>query len=113
MTCSYFVTVDIMSSMYYGLILLDGNSDFGMWKWKMKCILIDKCAYKAITLEYYEKETEAKKNDMNDLATSVIILGLSDCMLMHVDNIDFAKELREKLDNLYAETSLASQMLLF
>lgn len=112
-TCSCFVTVDIMSSMVYGLVPFDGSSDFGMWKRKMKCILIDKRAYKAITLEYDEKDTEAKKKDTNDLAISVICLGLSDCVLMHVDNIDSAKDLWEKLETLYAETSLASQMFLF
>ncbi|KAH6780538.1 ERV-F provirus ancestral Env polyprotein [Perilla frutescens var. hirtella] len=79
---------------------------------KMKFVLIKEKVFKAVDLKYNEKETDQKKSEMNEYALSSIMLNLSDSVLRKVCTIKSAKELWDKLDELYNLTSLSSRMFL-
>lgn len=106
--CEY----NIASLSSYGMPPFNGKTDFGMWQQKMECILVKHICYQAIDLSYYERETEKKKNQLNILALSNIILNLSEVVLRKVGNMTSAKELWEKFQELYTEMSLSSRLYL-
>lgn len=93
-----------------GIISFNGKNDFRVWKKKIKCVLIQQNVYQAISKVYLENETTSKKSFMNDYAVSTISLNLSDSVLRKVDLIEDAKELWDKLDELFLENSVPNQM---
>ncbi|KAL8490945.1 hypothetical protein ACS0TY_022814 [Phlomoides rotata] len=89
-----------------------GKGDFSIWKQKMKCILIQQRVFKAVDESYSANETEDKKTEMNEFALSSIVLNLSDSVLRKVGQLDFAKDLWNKLEELYNDSSLPSKLFL-
>ncbi|CAH9104133.1 unnamed protein product [Cuscuta europaea] len=78
----------------------------------MKCMLIQQKVYRAVTGLYLASEDVAKRVEMNETACSSIYLNLSDSVLRKVGIIDSAKELWDKLDKLYTDTSLPGKLFL-
>ena len=99
----------------YGMVPFDFKSDFSIWKQKIKCVLVQKKCFKAVS-QIVEKaegvETDPKSVEMNENACSIIYLNLSDSVIRKVDIIECAKTLWDKLTDLYTETSLPSKMFL-
>ncbi|KAK2414619.1 alpha carbonic anhydrase [Trifolium repens] len=91
-----------------------GNNDFGLWKVKMRAILIQqKCveALKGKTL-MPANLSDAEKTEMDEKAHSAIILCLGDKVLREVAKEKTAVEMWTKLDSLYMTKSLAHKQLL-
>ncbi|KAL0355352.1 UNVERIFIED_CONTAM: hypothetical protein Sradi_3982100 [Sesamum radiatum] len=96
----------------YNLIPFDGKSDFSIWKQKIKGILIQQRVFKAIDGKYPENISEEKQLENDEFAYSSIILNLSDSVIRKRGNHSSAKELWDKLDELYTESSLPSKLFL-
>ncbi|KAK2395140.1 alpha carbonic anhydrase [Trifolium repens] len=91
-----------------------GNNDFGLWKVKMRAILIQqKCveALKGKTL-MPANLSDAEKTEMDEKAHSAIILCLGDKVLREVAKEKTAVDMWTKLDSLYMTKSLAHNQLL-
>ncbi|KAL2237807.1 UNVERIFIED_CONTAM: hypothetical protein Sindi_0972400 [Sesamum indicum] len=78
----------------------------------MKGILIQQKVFKAIDGKYVENVSEEKKQENDEFAYSFIILNLSDTVLRKVGKQNSSKELWDKLEELYTETSLPSKLFL-
>ncbi|KAK4388108.1 Retrovirus-related Pol polyprotein from transposon TNT 1-94 [Sesamum angolense] len=72
----------------------------------MKGILIQQKVFKAIDGKYAENVSDDKKLENDEYAYSSIILNLSDTVIRKVGKQNSAKELWNKLEELYTETSL-------
>ncbi|KAL0406364.1 UNVERIFIED_CONTAM: hypothetical protein Slati_3950300 [Sesamum latifolium] len=78
----------------------------------MKRILIQQKVFKAIDEKYLENISDEKKLENDEYAYSSIILNLSDSVIRKVGKQNSAKELWDRLEELYTETSLPSKLLL-
>ncbi|KAL0292971.1 UNVERIFIED_CONTAM: hypothetical protein Sradi_6962100 [Sesamum radiatum] len=96
----------------YNLQVFDGKFDFAIWKQKMKGILIQRKVFKAISGAYPDNASEEKIVEDDEIAYSSIILNLSDTVIRKVGTQNSAKELWEKLEELYTETSLPTKLFL-
>ena len=101
-----------MANLPFGLIPFNGKNDFNIWKQKLKCVLIQQKVFKAIDEKFSDSDDDAKKAEMNELACSTILLSLSDSVIRKVGVIDNAKDMWDKLDELYTETSMSNRMYL-
>ncbi|KAL0384957.1 UNVERIFIED_CONTAM: hypothetical protein Sradi_2890000 [Sesamum radiatum] len=96
----------------YNLQVFDEKSDFAIWKQKMKGILIQQKVFKAISGAYPDNASEEKIVEDDEIAYSSIILNLSDTVIRKVGTQNSTKELWEKLEELYTETSLPTKLFL-
>ncbi|KAL2251745.1 UNVERIFIED_CONTAM: Retrovirus-related Pol polyprotein from transposon TNT 1-94 [Sesamum indicum] len=96
----------------YNLQPFDGKTDFSIWQQKMKGILIQQRVFKAIDGNYLENVSEEKIQENDEFAYSSIILNLSDTVLRKVGKQNSSKDLWNKLEELYTETSLPSKLFL-
>ncbi|KAL0400089.1 UNVERIFIED_CONTAM: hypothetical protein Sradi_2352200 [Sesamum radiatum] len=96
----------------YNLQVFDGKTDFSIWQQKMKGILIQQKIFKAVSAKYPENISEEKILENDEFAYSSIILNLSDSVIRKVGKQKSAKELWEKLEELYTETSLPTKLFL-
>ncbi|KAL2251634.1 UNVERIFIED_CONTAM: Retrovirus-related Pol polyprotein from transposon TNT 1-94 [Sesamum indicum] len=96
----------------YNLQPFDGKTDFSIWQQKMKGILIQQKVFKAIDGKYSETVSEEKRLENDEYAYSSIILNLSDSVIRKVGKQNSAKELWNKLEELFTETSLPSKLFL-
>ncbi|KAL0329437.1 UNVERIFIED_CONTAM: putative mitochondrial protein [Sesamum radiatum] len=78
----------------------------------MKGILIQQKVFKSIDGKYAENVSDDKKHDNDEYAYSSIILKLSDSVIRKVGKQNTAKELWDKLEELFTETSLPSKLFL-
>ncbi|KAL0319875.1 UNVERIFIED_CONTAM: hypothetical protein Sradi_5249000 [Sesamum radiatum] len=78
----------------------------------MKGILIQQKVFKAIDGRYIENISEGKRLENDEYAYSSIILNLSDSVIRKVGNQNSAKDLWEKLEELYTKSSLPSKLFL-
>ncbi|KAL0313432.1 UNVERIFIED_CONTAM: Retrovirus-related Pol polyprotein from transposon TNT 1-94 [Sesamum radiatum] len=78
----------------------------------MKGILIQQKVFKAIDGKYPKNTSEEKILENDEYAHSSIILNLSDSVIRKVGKQNSAKELWDRLENLYTETSLPSKLFL-
>ncbi|KAL0367724.1 UNVERIFIED_CONTAM: hypothetical protein Sradi_3662500 [Sesamum radiatum] len=62
--------------------------------------------------KYPDNASEEKNVEDDEVAHSSIILNLSDTVIRKVGNQNSARELREKLEELYTETSLPTKLFL-
>ncbi|KAL0298095.1 UNVERIFIED_CONTAM: hypothetical protein Sangu_3161700 [Sesamum angustifolium] len=72
----------------------------------MKGILIQQKVFKAIDGKYADTVSDDKKLENDEYAYSSIFLNLSDSVIRKVGKQESAKELWNKLEELYTETSL-------
>ncbi|KAL0361624.1 UNVERIFIED_CONTAM: Retrovirus-related Pol polyprotein from transposon TNT 1-94 [Sesamum radiatum] len=77
----------------------------------MKGILVQQ-VFKAIDGKYSENISDEKRLENDEFAYSSIILNLSDSVIRKVGNQNSAKDLWDKLDELYTESSLPSKLFL-
>ncbi|KAK4410047.1 Retrovirus-related Pol polyprotein from transposon TNT 1-94 [Sesamum angolense] len=78
----------------------------------MKGILIQQKVFKSIDGKYAENVSDDKKRDNDEYAYSLIILNLSDSVIRKVGKQNSAKELWDRLEELFTETSLPSKLFL-
>ncbi|KAL2251323.1 UNVERIFIED_CONTAM: hypothetical protein Sindi_2254600 [Sesamum indicum] len=78
----------------------------------MKGILIQQRVFKAIDGNYLKNVSKEKIQENDEFAYSSIILNLSDTVLCKVGKQNSSKELWDKLEELYTETSLPSKLFL-
>ncbi|KAL0408529.1 UNVERIFIED_CONTAM: hypothetical protein Sradi_1787300 [Sesamum radiatum] len=78
----------------------------------MKGILIQQKVFKAIDGRYTENISEEKRLENDEFAYSSIILNLSDSVIRKVGKLETAKELWDRLEELFTETSLPSKLFL-
>ena len=92
----------------------DGKGDFGMWKKKMKAIMVQKKCVKAIgdPSDLPEVMKSSKKQEMLENAYSLLILNLADNVLRHTDEEDFAAKIWAQLESLYMVKSLSNKIYL-
>ena len=89
-----------------------------MWQKTMKVVQVQhKCA-KALVEQKKGKETSMKmttqeKQDMNELAFSLLILNLSDNILMQVNEEEITAKVWSKLESLYITKSLSNKITLY
>ncbi|KAK6159055.1 hypothetical protein DH2020_006369 [Rehmannia glutinosa] len=96
----------------YHMEPFNGKTDFSIWQQKMKGILIHQKCFKAIHQKYFDKDTAEIKSELDEFAYSSIILNLSVAVLRKVGKLTTAKDLWDKLQELYTETSLPSKLFL-
>ncbi|CAH9077615.1 unnamed protein product [Cuscuta europaea] len=101
-----------MASNQYGMMPFNGKTDFDIWKQKIKCVLIQHKVHRAVTGQYLETEEKPKQVEMNETTCSTIYLNLSDSVLRKVGVIESAKDLWDKLESLYTDTSLPGKLFL-
>ncbi|KAL0407949.1 UNVERIFIED_CONTAM: hypothetical protein Sradi_1729300 [Sesamum radiatum] len=78
----------------------------------MKGILIQQKIFKAIDGRYTENIFEEKRLENDEFAYSSIILNLSDSVIRKVGKLETTKELWDRLEELFTETSLPSKLFL-
>ncbi|KAK9078793.1 hypothetical protein SSX86_002851 [Deinandra increscens subsp. villosa] len=100
-----------MSTTKYEIEKFDGKNDFGLWRVKMKALLVYQGIADAL-LERPEGITDAKWNEKLAKAKSAIILSLGDKVLREVSREASAASMWSKLENLYMTKSLANRMYL-
>ncbi|KAL0444068.1 UNVERIFIED_CONTAM: hypothetical protein Slati_2129500 [Sesamum latifolium] len=78
----------------------------------MKGILIQQKVFKAINGKYSEGISDEKRLENDEFAYFSIILNLSDSVIRKVGNQNSVKDLWDKLEELYIESSLPSKLFL-
>ncbi|KAL0367538.1 UNVERIFIED_CONTAM: hypothetical protein Sradi_3643900 [Sesamum radiatum] len=76
----------------------------------MKGILIQQKVFKAISGKYPDNASGEKIVEDDEIAYSSIILNLSDTVIRKVGNQNSVRELWEKLEEIYTETSLPTKL---
>lgn len=91
-----------------------GSNDFGLWKMKMKAILVKEGL--ALALEGEDKMPEImkaeEKKELLDKAYSSLILGLGDKVLREVKKETSTVGIWGKLDSLYMSKAIPNRLLL-
>ncbi|KAL0435368.1 UNVERIFIED_CONTAM: hypothetical protein Sradi_0244700 [Sesamum radiatum] len=78
----------------------------------MKGVLIQQKVFKAIDGRYSENISDENRLENDEFAYSSIILNLSDSVIRKVGNQSSARELWDRLEELYTESSLPSKLFL-
>nr|GEV47133.1 retrotransposon protein, putative, Ty1-copia subclass [Tanacetum cinerariifolium] len=94
----------------------DGSNDFGLWRVKMRCLLIQH-GWEAALDPFLETMTDADKTaalktDVYKKAHSALLLCLDNKVLMEVNKEDFPAGVWLKLKTLYMTKSLANKLYL-
>ncbi|CAM8959845.1 unnamed protein product [Rhodiola kirilowii] len=90
----------------------DGKTDFGLWRQRMKAILVQIKVAKALTGTFPEPTTAEEKADALELAYSTLILHLSDKVLREVSKETTAAGVWLKLEQLYMTKTLTNRIYL-
>ncbi|KAL6511151.1 hypothetical protein OROGR_022275 [Orobanche gracilis] len=90
----------------------DGKGDFAIWQQKMKSILVQQKCFKAIDDSSASTVSADKRAEIDEFAYSAIILNLSDSVIRRLGKHNSAKDLWEKLEETYTETSLPNKLFL-
>ena len=109
-----------MASVKFEVEKFNGENDFGLWRVKMKAILVHQQIWSAIEKKApSEKETdetkakrEEKEREIEERAHSSLLMTLSDDVLREVIEEKTAFGGWEKLRTLYLRKSLASRLYL-
>ncbi|GJY45241.1 retrovirus-related pol polyprotein from transposon TNT 1-94 [Tanacetum coccineum] len=94
----------------------DGSNDFGLWRMKMRCLLIQH-GWEAALDPFPKtmsdaKKTAALKTDVYKKAHSALLMCLDNKVLREVNKEDFAAGVWLKLETLYMTKSLANKLYL-
>ncbi|TXG48538.1 hypothetical protein EZV62_024413 [Acer yangbiense] len=103
-----------MVSTKFKIEKFNGKGDFGMWRKKMKAILVQQKCVKALE---EEKDlpislSAEEKQDLLETAYSTIILNLADNVLRQVNDEDTAAKVWIKLESFYMNKSLSGKIYL-
>ncbi|KAI9186582.1 hypothetical protein LWI28_018815 [Acer negundo] len=103
-----------MGSMKFEIEKFNEKCDFGMWRKKMKAILVQQKCAKALGGEKDLPATLSadEKQELKELAYSTIILNLTDNVLRQVNDEDTAAKVWNKLESLYMTKSLSGKIYL-
>ncbi|KAL8491997.1 hypothetical protein ACS0TY_023557 [Phlomoides rotata] len=101
-----------MSSMKLDVEKFTGKNDFGLWKVKMKALLVHHGLATALKTDGSEESsaTAAKKAEINEKAHIAIILCLGDKPLREVCKEKTAIEVWRKLESLYQTKSVSNKL---
>ncbi|KAL8465333.1 hypothetical protein ACS0TY_034727 [Phlomoides rotata] len=101
-----------MSSMKLDVEKFTGKNDFGLWKVKMRALLVHHGLTTALKTDGSEESsaTAAKKAEINKKAHSAIILCLGDKPLREVCKEKTAIEVWRKLESLYQTKSVSNKL---
>lgn len=103
-----------MGTAKYDLERFTGKNDFGLWRVKMRAMLVQQCI-QAVLLGEDKLPThlsEKEKVDMLEKAHSALILSLGDKVLREVSKETSASRVWSKLESLYMTKSLANRLFL-
>ncbi|PON38034.1 hypothetical protein PanWU01x14_315780 [Parasponia andersonii] len=91
----------------------DGKVDFGLWKKKMRAVLVQQKCAKAVGdgSNFQELTKTADKQEVYE-TYSLLILNLADNVLRQVDEEDTDLEIWNKLDPFYTTKSLSNKIFL-
>ena len=104
---------DRMGNTKFDLEKFTGKNDFGLWKMKMRALLVQQGIHDALLGEdNFKEKTDKEKIEMVEKAHSAIILSLGDKVLREVSKEITAAGLWRKLDTLYMTKSLANRLFL-
>ena len=92
----------------------DGKGDFALWKAKIKALLEQQNAHKALSdpSELPTTLTTIQKEEIELNVYETLILNLSDNVIRQVLEEDTVHKVRKKLENLYATKDLPNKMYL-
>ncbi|KAK2444748.1 alpha carbonic anhydrase [Trifolium repens] len=97
----------------YDIEKFTGSNDFGLWKVKMKTVLVhNKCAEALKGAQMPASLSDAEKADLNERAVSCITLCLGDKVLREVARETNAAGMWAKLESLYMTKSVAHKQFL-
>ncbi|KAL8521619.1 hypothetical protein ACS0TY_011948 [Phlomoides rotata] len=101
-----------MSSMKLDVEKFTGKNDFGLWKVKMKALLVHHGLATALKTDGSEESsaTAAKRAEINEKAHSAIILCLGDKPLREVCKEKTAIDVWRKLESLYQTKSVSNKL---
>ncbi|GJZ86393.1 zinc finger, CCHC-type containing protein [Tanacetum coccineum] len=100
-----------MTAAKFDIKKFDGTGDFGLWRIKMRVLLIQHGCEAALEVLPMDMEAEAKA-ELNKKAHSIIILCLGNKVLREVTGETTAAEVWSKLKTLYMTKSLANKLYL-
>jgi hypothetical protein len=102
-----------MSSSKFEIDKFNGTNDFGLWRIKMKALLVHQGISEALNLEALAAiDDKKKKFEIETKAHSAILLSLGDEVLREVSSEEKALGLWEKLSEIYMKKSLANKLYL-
>ena len=94
-----------------------GKNDFGLWRVKMKALLIQQGLSSALEIEsedtpkvVLDEKATAKKAEIEAKAHSAVVLSLGDKVLREVSKETTAAGILKKLEDLYMTKSLANRL---
>lgn len=92
----------------------DGRGDFGLWRQKMKALLVQQKVAKALLDpgKLPVNLTEDEKEAMHEIAYSSIILHLYDNVVWRVSKVEKVIDLWEKLEELYMPKTVSNKIYL-
>ncbi|KAL8462441.1 hypothetical protein ACS0TY_032644 [Phlomoides rotata] len=101
-----------MASMKLDVEKFTGKNDFGLWKVKMKVLLVHHGLASALKTDESEESsaTAAKKVEINEKAHSAIILCLGNKPLREVSKEKTAIDVWRKLESLYQTKSVSNKL---
>ena len=101
-----------MAMAHYEAEKFNGKSDFGLWRIKMKALLIHQGLAGALTPEEGDDKPAPTRQEVLQKAHSAIILSLDDKVLREVAHETSASAIWKKLEDLYMVKSLANRLYL-
>ena len=103
-----------MASSKYDIEKFTGANDFGLWRVKMRSLLVQKSLLKALGGESKLSPTLSsdEKEDLLEKAHSAILLSLGDKVLRQVSKETSAAAVWAKLESLYMTKSLVNHLYL-
>lgn len=101
-----------MASTKFDAEKFSGKNDFGLWRIKMKALLIQQGLESALKGEsaFSDKVSETQRGEIMEKAHSAIILRLADKVLGEVSRETTAAGVWAKLEQLYMTKSLANRL---
>ncbi|KAL1535775.1 Retrovirus-related Pol polyprotein from transposon TNT 1-94 [Salvia divinorum] len=104
-----------MSTAKFEVEKFSGRNDFGLWRLKMKAILMQQGLWDILNAgnasdEELDVIEEARRRDMQYKAYSTLILNLTDRVLREVSKEETAAGVWAKLESLYMTKSLANRL---
>ena len=82
-----------MASPKFDLKPLEGKTDFGLWKRRMKALLMQQGVVDALTEKFDTTLSDADKKAIKFKAYSSLILALGDNALIKIGDLSSAKEI--------------------
>nr|GEY60364.1 copia LTR rider [Tanacetum cinerariifolium] len=107
----YLEGVEEMTEAKFDIEKFDGTGDFGLWRVKMRALLIQHGCEAALEVLPADVEAQAKA-ELNKKAHGAVILCLGNKVLREVTGETIAVEVWSKLETLYMTKSLANKLCL-